>query len=95
MTDWVEGLAGDKTDKYQRAALVLRVLAWTCIVWAAMISIWIWMGLRAGSDLWLWSTVGLFVGGLICLGVAAYLQSRAAKRVEVPRADRNDRIRAA
>ena len=95
MTDWVEEIAGDKLDKYRRAALVLRVLGWTCIVWAAMISIWVWMGLRAGSGLWLWSMVGLFVGGVICVGIAAFLQARAAKLVNVPRADGDGRFRAA
>jgi len=79
MTDWVEVVAGDRDHKYQRAALVLRTLGWTSICWAAMISIWIWMGAKAGSNVWLWSTMGLFVLGVFFLSVGGRLQSRAAR----------------
>jgi hypothetical protein len=47
-----------------------------------MISIWIWMGLKAGSDLWLYWAIGQFVVGAICLAVAGRLQKRAAQVVE-------------
>ena len=95
MMDWVELVAGDKEQKYQRAALVLRTLGWTLICWAAAISIWIWMGARAGANLWLWSTIGLFVFGVICLGVAGRLQIKAARSMVIPREPDNDRFRAA
>ena len=97
MTDWVEMLAGERLNRYQRAGLVLRTIGWMLISWAALVSIWIWMGAKAGSNVWLWSTIGLFVGGVICLGIAARLQSRAAKLVESPAevGHDDDRIRAA
>ena len=94
MADWIEVIAGESNQKYRRAALVLKTLAWTFIFWAAMISIWIWMGARAGSNVWLWSVMGLFVGGLVLLGVAAWLQTQAAKLV-VPSPDDGKDVRAA
>lgn len=82
--DVVRVIAGESNNKYERAALVLRTLGWLSIVWGAMISIWIWMGLKAGSDLWLYWTIGQFVFGAICLAVAGRLQERAARVVEAP-----------
>ena len=97
MKDWVEVVAGERLHRYNRAALVLRTLAWTSICWAALVSIWIWMGAKAGSNLWLWSTLVLFVLGAIFLGIASLLRARAARVIEVPEAARKDadRIRAA
>jgi len=95
MSDWVAEIAGDSNDKYRRAALVLRTLAWTSICWAAALSIWIWAGARAGSNLWLWSVLGFFVGGVILLGIAARLQLKASHFVETPGKPDDDRIRAA
>lgn len=94
MTDWIETLAGEANQKYRRAALILKTLAWTFIAWAALISIWIWMGIRAGLYVWLWSAIGLFVGGVILLGIAAWLDVQAAKLV-VPSTDDGKGIRAA
>jgi len=95
--DWVTVVAGEENQKYQRAALVLRTCGWLSICWAAMVSIWIWMGAKAGSNLWLWSTIGLFVIGAFCLGIAGQLQNRAGKVVAVPEVDREnyDHLRAA
>jgi hypothetical protein len=76
--DIVETTAGTRTNRYQRAALVLRTLGWLSIVWGAMISIYIWMGERAGSLLWLWWTIGQFVAGAILLAIAGRLQNHAA-----------------
>ena len=85
MTDWVEVVAGEAEQKYRRAALVLRTLAWTAIFWAAAISIWIWMGYKAGSNWWLWGAIGLFVGGSILLGIASRLQVKAVTTEFSPR----------
>ncbi|HWR17819.1 MAG TPA: hypothetical protein VN577_23520 [Terriglobales bacterium] len=76
--DVVRITAGDSTSKFQRAALVLRTIGWLSIVWGCMISIWIWMGEKAGSQLWLWWTLGQFAFGGICLGAAGVLRARAA-----------------
>ena len=76
--DIVRVIAGESNNKYNRAALVLRTLGWLSIVWGCMISIWIWTGLKAGSGLWLYWTIGQFVFGAICLVTAGRLQERAA-----------------
>ncbi|HVZ16260.1 MAG TPA: hypothetical protein VG897_04035 [Terriglobales bacterium] len=78
MADWVEEIAGERLDKYNRAAVVLRTIGWISICWAAFVSIWIWMGSKAGSNLWLWWTLGCFVAGLVCLGIGGRLRQEAA-----------------
>ncbi len=80
--DLVTVTAGDRDHRYLRAALVLRTIGWLSIVWGAMISIWIWMGLRAGSDLWLWWSVGQVAFGMICLAVASSLRLRRGHLME-------------
>ena len=77
--DIVRIIAGESNNKYNRAAMVLRVLGWTSIIWGCMIAIWIGMGLKAGSDLWLYWTIAQFVVGAVLLAIAARLQLRAAQ----------------
>jgi type VI protein secretion system component VasK len=91
--DWVAGVAGEAEQKYRRAALVLRTLAWTSIVWAAAVSIWIWMGAKAGSNLWLWIVIGLFVTGAVLLAIASRLQLRAARLIERPIVHHDPKLR--
>jgi len=95
MADWIETIAGEANQKYHRAALILRTLAWAAICWAALISVFIWMGARAGSYAWFWGAIGLFVGGVIVLGIASWLQAQAAKRVIVETANKGRDVRAA
>jgi divalent metal cation (Fe/Co/Zn/Cd) transporter len=87
MKDWVEVVAGDKDQKYRRAALVLRTLGWTSIIWAAGVSVWIWMGWRAGANLWLWSAIGLFAIGVALLFTAWRLQLKALQLMVTARRD--------
>jgi hypothetical protein len=95
MTDWVEVVAGDKDQKYRRAALVLRTLGWTSIVWAAGLSVWIWMGWRAGANLWLWSVIVLLAVGAVLLAIASRLQVKAAHIAASPRARNDNGMKAA
>jgi hypothetical protein len=81
---FLEYLAGEETDKFEKAALVLRTLGWISIVWGCVTMLWIWMGLKAGSDLWLIWTISQFVLGAVLLGIANHLQSRAARLVLAP-----------
>ncbi|HET9697845.1 MAG TPA: hypothetical protein VFP40_13320 [Terriglobales bacterium] len=76
--DIVELTAGDRDNRYQRAALVLRTLGWLSIIWGVCISIWVMMGERAGSQLWLYWTLGQLVAGVVLLGIARHLQNRGA-----------------
>jgi len=95
MADMVDVAAEDRSIQFERTALVLRVLGWTFMIWACLVSIYIWTGEKAGSQLWLWSTIGLFVAGAICMGVAQYFHIRSVHLMASLRADRNDRLRAA
>jgi hypothetical protein len=89
--DIVRVIAGEENDKYQRASLVLRTLGWLSFTWGCGLAIWIWMGLKAGSDLWLWWSIGQFAFGAICLVVAARLRVRAAELMRAPDAPIRDR----
>jgi hypothetical protein len=85
----------DKSSGYMRAAMVLRTLGWLSIIWGCMISIWVWMGERAGSQMWLYWTLAQFAAGAVCLFVASRMRSRgmnaaSASAVEIRRSE-NDR----
>jgi Flp pilus assembly protein TadB len=81
-------IAGGRNNQHYRAAMVMRVLGWIFILWGCGVSIWIWMGARAGSMLWLWVTAGLMLLGVICIVIAARYQARVGRTLEDPDADR-------
>jgi hypothetical protein len=79
----------ERSNKYMRTAIVLRTLGWLSIIWGLMVSMWIWMGEKAGSNLWLWWTLGQFAAGAVLLFLAARMQARATTLIaasgEIPR----------
>jgi hypothetical protein len=68
----------DRAEKYWETARVLRVVGWTSIVWGCGIVIYVWTGLKAGSNLWLLWTIGQFVAGAICLALSAWFNHLGA-----------------
>jgi hypothetical protein len=84
----------DRVNKFQRAVLGLRIIGWISIIWGFVTSTWIWMGEKAGSQLWLWSTIGLFVFGVICLVIASRVHERANRTLpgEVLVMENRDRV---
>jgi hypothetical protein len=92
--DIVELTAGDRNNRHQRAALVLRTLGWLSIIWGVCISIFVMVGERAGSQLWLYWTVGQLVAGAVLLGIASHLQHRGASMplLESREVERRDRV---
>ena len=88
--DLVKLIAGDRDNKYNRAALVLRTVGWLSIVWGLMISVYIWMGEKAGSQLWLLWTLGQLAFGAICLAVASRVRAREPFEVR-PELETRDR----
>ncbi len=85
----------DRAESYWKAARVLRVVAWTSIVWGCLTMIWIWMGLNAGSNMWLIWTIAQFVAGGICLAAAAWLSYRGSQILASSRLVIENRERAA
>jgi hypothetical protein len=84
----------DRAESYWKTARVLRVLAWTSIVWGCLVGIYTWTGLKAGSDVWLIWAIAQFVAGGILLVAAAWMQHRAARALASVRleAERSDRV---
>ncbi len=67
-----------RAGELEERALALRTLGWLLLVFTGSITVlWIWVGLRDGSDLWLIlaATQGVVGLGLVAGGVA--LESRA------------------
>ncbi len=83
----------DRVNRYQRAVLGLRTIGWISIIWGFVTTMWIMMGERAGSQLWLWATIGLFAFGLICLAIASRVHERANRTLpgEVVVIDKDER----
>jgi hypothetical protein len=71
----------DFEEKREMRALALRTIGGILFIEAFIVCQWIWMGLRAGSGLWLWTTIGLSVLGLICFGAAEFEHRRAIEVV--------------
>jgi len=85
----------DRAEKDWKIARVLRVIGWTSIVWGCLTCIWVWMGLKAGSDMWAIWTGAQFLAGAICLGVATRLSNRASRTLASSRLVIDNRERAA
>jgi UDP-N-acetylmuramyl pentapeptide phosphotransferase/UDP-N-acetylglucosamine-1-phosphate transferase len=60
----------DLEERHEKRALTLRILGGIFFIEAFIVCEWIWMGLRSGSALWLWATIGLGLIGMICFGAA-------------------------
>ena len=60
----------DREEMYEKRALTLRTVGGILFIEAFIVCQWIWMGLRAGSSLWFWATIGLVLLGMISFGAA-------------------------
>jgi UDP-N-acetylmuramyl pentapeptide phosphotransferase/UDP-N-acetylglucosamine-1-phosphate transferase len=90
----------DREEKYEKRALTLRTLGGIFFIEAFIVCPWIWMGLKSGSALWLWATIGLGLLGMICFGAAEHEHRKAIEVVskeiiEAPIANETERPRAA
>lgn len=69
----------DQVDELGRRALVLRTLGWMLLAFGGIVAVWIWMGLKSGSALWLWWTILEGIAGVLLLGMASYYEMRASR----------------
>jgi hypothetical protein len=67
----------DREETYEKRALTLRTIGGILFIEAFIVCQWIWMGLRAGSVLWFWATIGLVILGMICFGAAEHEHRKA------------------
>jgi hypothetical protein len=58
---------------------LLRVLGWCLLLMAALTSVWIWTGWRAGTWFWFWWTGGFGAGGTGMVAAGSLLRAHAAK----------------
>ena len=62
--------ASDLALREQRRGSVMSIVGWTLIGFDCLIAVWIWVGLRSGSEFWLyWVAIeGVIALALIWLG---------------------------
>jgi hypothetical protein len=68
--------ASDLALRAQRSGGVMSVVGWTLITFDCLIAVWIWVGLRSGSDFWLYWVVIEGVLGLVLVWMG--IRRRAA-----------------
>ena len=60
--------ATDEAVHEQRLGSVLIVVGWVLLAMDCILAVWIWVGLRSGSDMWLWWVI---IEGILGLGFIA------------------------
>lgn len=62
--------ASDLALREQRRGSVMSIVGWTLIGFDCLIAVWIWVGLRSGSEFWLyWVAIEGVIGlALVWLG---------------------------
>jgi hypothetical protein len=63
--------ASDLALRAQRLGSVLSVVGWTLIGFDCLIAVWIWVGLRSGSDFWLYWVAVEGIIGLVLIWMGA------------------------
>ena len=84
-------LAGESTDRYQKAGLILRTLGWLSIAWGCITLMWVFSGIRDGSYWWLIWTIAQFVIGVIFIALATRVQARSAHFVTSTEVETRDK----
>jgi len=85
--------ATDEAVHEQRLGSVLITVGWVLIAMDCILSVWIWVGLRSGSDFWLWWVI---IEGVLGVGIIFWGRHKRAKALELiaansPRIVSNDR----
>jgi fatty acid desaturase len=58
----------------QRRGLLLLTLGWTLLIFDAIVVMWFWTGLRAGSSFWSWWVVIEGLAGAVFLGIGTRMR---------------------
>ena len=67
-------------DQLERRGLTLRAVGWLILIFTVMIdSVFIFVGLRDGSLLWLYLTIGQGIVALALIGAGIYEERRAVE----------------
>ena len=59
----------DEAVKTQRFGSALVTVGWVLIAMDCILSVWIWVGLRSGSNFWLWWVI---IEGMLGIGLILY-----------------------
>jgi hypothetical protein len=71
--------ATDLAMRAQQTGGVMRVVGWTLVAFDCLIAVWIWVGLRSGSDFWLYWVVIEGVLGLALIWMGTRRRAEAAR----------------
>ncbi len=71
--------ASDLAMRKQRLGAALNVVGWVLIGFDCLIAVWIWVGLRSGSDFWLYWVVIEGVLGLALIWLGARRRAEGAR----------------
>ncbi len=58
----------------QRTGLLLLTLGWTLLIFDAIVVMWFWTGLRAGSSFWSWWVVIEGLSGAVFVGIGTRMR---------------------
>ncbi len=65
----------------QEDADVVRILGWLFLLFDAIPAMFVWVGLRSGSQFWLWWTLIEAAAGMSTLAVAGQMYADAARLI--------------
>jgi hypothetical protein len=71
--------ASDVALRAQRTGAVMSVVGWTLVGFDCLIAVWIWVGLRSGSDFWLYWVVIEGVLGLVLIWMGTRRRAEGAR----------------
>jgi hypothetical protein len=71
--------ATDEAVHEQRLGSVLVTVGWVLIAMDCILAVWIWVGLRSGSEMWLWWAIGEGILGFALIFIGRHKRQAGAQ----------------